>query len=106
MRLPALTDRDNDVIEAALRATIEGPFFPDWEFGTLIGFYRAEVRRVLDHWPDGMGTEPTDSIVHAVLAQLTGYPHNEWEAWAAYSDASEVELKAVQRHYGDRPRES
>jgi hypothetical protein len=103
MALPELTERDHDVIKSALRATIEGPFFPDWEFETLFGCDRSEVRGVLGNWPDGIGTDPTDGVVYGALRQLVGYPHDKWEAWALYSDASEGELKTVLRHYSDRP---
>jgi hypothetical protein len=46
-----LTDRASDIVHAALRASIEGPLVPDWEFHILMGVQREEMRAVLDAWP-------------------------------------------------------
>ena len=50
-RPDAVDERDRDVIERCLRAAVEGPFFPDWEFHALFGLDREEVRAVLSAWP-------------------------------------------------------
>ena len=94
-----MTDRDRDVIEDVLRATVDGPFFPDWEFQILFGFDRERVRVVLDAWPEGIGTEETDEVVQSALGQLIGYPHGAWNEWATFSRASIDDLKAVARRY-------
>ncbi|WP_263974564.1 hypothetical protein [Myxococcus xanthus] len=39
--------RDEQIIQECLRATVEGPFFPDREFPVLFGFDRAEVAAIL-----------------------------------------------------------
>jgi hypothetical protein len=92
----SLTERDIHVIHAVLRAAVDGPFFPDWEFGTLMGVTRGEVRVVAEHWPTiAPGSSTVNASVHGALANLLGYPHHEWEAWAAFSDAGEQELEQV-----------
>ena len=106
MRKPELTERDHEVIRALLAATVEGPFYPDWEFQTLFGFDRQEVREVLDRWPEGVGADPTDAVVYGAFNNLLGYPHDDWDAWSEYSDATQAEVKEVKRHYGWRPRDS
>lgn len=72
----SLSESDRRLIGACLRAAVEGPFFPDWEFEVLFGFRRDEVRAVLDAWP---ASEPIDrttrAVVCATLNQLLGYPH-------------------------------
>ena len=97
--MAALTERDRDVIQSVLLATVDGPFYPHWEFQTLFGYERDTVRAVLDAWPEGIGTDHTDGVVQAAIFQLLAYPHGEWDAWSARSDASIDELKAVARRY-------
>ena len=49
---------DSRVIGECLRAAVNGPFFPDWEFSTLFGLTRDEVRAVADwreHLAQGLG---------------------------------------------------
>lgn len=41
----ALTQDQRDIVERCLHAAVEGPFFPDWEFHTLMGLH---WRRVLE----------------------------------------------------------
>jgi len=97
--MSSLDDSERDVIRDVLRATIDGPFFPDWEFATLFGYERERVQSVLDAWPEGIGTEETDEVIQGALGQMIGYPHGEWEVWATFSRASIDDLKAVARHY-------
>ena len=35
-----------ETVRRALKATVEGSFFPDWEFETLIGVNREMVQQV------------------------------------------------------------
>ena len=75
---------DVDIIRRCLGATVDGPMFPDWEFYTLFGLTRDEIRDVLATWPDlpkvipdGYDTAAsvrTVAITNA-LANLLGYPH-------------------------------
>ena len=90
-----LTDREADIVRAALRASVEGPFFPDWEFQTLMGVERDEMRSVLDAWPQVTDAEIADLAINNAFNNLIGYPHDEWEAWARYSDANREELARV-----------
>lgn len=70
----------------------KGPFFPDWEFQTLMGGERDEMRAVLDAWPNVSDGENADVAINNAFNNLLGYPHDEWEAWAKYSDADPEEL--------------
>ena len=47
MSLANLDEKERGVVRECLGATVEGPFFPDWEFQTLFGLERDEVRRIL-----------------------------------------------------------
>lgn len=54
---------DQEVILQCLLAAADGPFFPDWEFSTLFGFEREEIRRTASTWPDtDDGAEHGDAI--------------------------------------------
>jgi crotonobetainyl-CoA:carnitine CoA-transferase CaiB-like acyl-CoA transferase len=80
-----LAPDDIALIAACLLASDEGPFFPDWEFQTLFGVERGELRRVRMRWPNVSLIEETvyvsvmNSIVH-----LLAYPHREEEALLRY----------------------
>lgn len=45
-----LTGIEGELVRRCLAASVDGPFFPDWEFETLFGLTRDEVREVLDAW--------------------------------------------------------
>lgn len=71
-----LLESEVNTVRCCLRAAVEGPFFPDWEFETLIGVDRQVVREVLSEWP--LRTVSQDEFVCAVLgsmSNLIGYPH-------------------------------
>jgi hypothetical protein len=93
-----LTERESEVVRSALRASVEGPFFPDWEFQTLMGVERSEMRAVLEAWPEIVDPEAADLAINNALNNLIGYPH-EWNAWARYSDADRQELAQVFSHW-------
>ena len=47
-----LTEKEMELVRQCLRAAVQGPFFPDWEFHTLFGLEREDVAAVLSRWPD------------------------------------------------------
>jgi hypothetical protein len=74
-----LSPEDVHLIGAALDAAVSGPFFPDWEFHTLFGLSRDEVKRVAAGWPDNATEPDTELAVWNSLANLWGYPHGQAE---------------------------
>ena len=55
-----------------------GEYFPDWEFQTLIGVDRQEVREAATSWlADGVISDDALDTTHSVLNNLLGYPHGE-----------------------------
>jgi hypothetical protein len=93
-----LTQRDEEVIRAALAAAVDGPFFPDWEFHALFGLERDDVRQVLLAWPSRRDRTAALAVKNA-LNNITGYPHRRWDAWPAFSDATKDELVATLRRW-------
>lgn len=83
----SLTSEEVEVLASCLRAAVEGPFFPEWEFSTLLGFERAEVEAVANSWPATADGEREYRVLSAVLNNLLGYPHNvtaaSWREWIA-----------------------
>ena len=87
------------VAKECLRAAVEGPFFPDWEFHTLMGVSRAEARMVLDTWPvRTVEPEAFRCAILSSLGHLVCYPHGEEEAWGRYISVEPEEvLRAAER---------
>jgi hypothetical protein len=73
--LELLSDPDREVIHRRLRAASDGPFFEDWEFGSLFGLERSEVRAVLARWPSVLVVETTWLAINNSIGNLLGYPH-------------------------------
>lgn len=92
MSLSSLTPVEREIAFECLRAASEGPFFPDWEFATLFGLKRDEVRRISAAAPD-----IDDSIEEAAIAinNLLGYPHNQEAAWSQYISVPAAEVRRI-----------
>ncbi len=88
--------RDLAIIKAALDIAVTGPFFPDWEFGTLLGFSREDVAAIAQRWPNGFPAQ--DDVRRAAIAtmnNLLGYPHDLMDDVTKMTGASECELRDV-----------
>ncbi len=81
------------VIKACLRAVVDGPFFPGWEFHTLFGLEREEVRQVLASWPEGADADTQFIAVNNALGQLLGYPHGREDVWDDFIPVSREPLQ-------------
>ena len=90
-----LSDQDRLIVRDCLRAAVEGPFFPDWEFHTLFGLTREEVRWVLETWPETGAADVQDTAVRNSLNHLLGYPHNDWEAWRRFISVDPPDVAGV-----------
>ena len=97
MSLANLNEREREVVRECLRAAAEGPFFPEWEFETIFGLKRDEVRQVLLSWPKL--DESDDSVVRAInnsFNNLLGYPtRNKAETWPKFISVSGIELARI-----------
>jgi len=79
---------DDEVIRECLRAAVDGPFFPDWEFATLFGFERGEIRNIAERWPEWDDAGEQSDAVNNTLNHLLGYPINQRERWTDYISVS------------------
>ncbi|QDE89427.1 hypothetical protein BHS06_10910 [Myxococcus xanthus] len=87
--------RGAKIIEECLRAAVEGPFFPDWEFPVLFGFDRTEVAAILASWPVWDDFKAQSAAVNNSLNNLLGYPHKKWAQWPQSISGSPEEVDAV-----------
>jgi hypothetical protein len=70
MRTDDLSEAELDVIGQCLRAAVDGPVLPDWEFHGLIGLDRVEVAVVAEEWPSTSSKSRQDLAVGNVLNNL------------------------------------
>ncbi|MCE9553685.1 MAG: hypothetical protein K8T91_09985 [Planctomycetes bacterium] len=50
MALEHLDEAEQAIVLGCLRAVVNGPFFPDWEFRTAFGLKRSEMADILARW--------------------------------------------------------
>ncbi|QQR88712.1 MAG: hypothetical protein IPJ88_10735 [Myxococcales bacterium] len=78
MAFAYLSEKDIEIIGQCLVASVNGPFFPDWEFATLFGLEREEVGTVMRTWPNVLDDDNSALLaVKNALGNLVGYPHGE-----------------------------
>src|SRR3954471_19325806 len=76
--LSSLSEREKQTVFECLRAASDGPFFPDWEFPTLFGLERDQVRRIvaaIPHIDDS--SEEVALAINNAMVNLFGYPHHQ-----------------------------
>ena len=74
-----------DIVKCALNATVEGSFFSDREFETLIGVNRETVKKVQQSFPrQTVDPEEFFCAVFGSMRNLLGYPHGRDEELIAY----------------------
>ncbi len=84
---------DQNVVKACLRAAVDGPFFPDWEFATLFGLQRDEVRQVLSSWPEGIDSHVQLVAVNNALNHLLNDSFRRDDAWASVIPADRAHVE-------------
>jgi hypothetical protein len=76
MSLVNLSEHERHVILHCLQAAADGPFFPDWEFRTLFGCERNDIRAIVAAWPRVDDSDPTVAVaINNAIVNLIGYPH-------------------------------
>lgn len=83
----ALTEHEREIVSQCLRAAVEGPFFPEWEFQTLMGVSREEISGLRTRWQASVIDHDDEDVVRNVLNHLIGYPHGHETEWRAHIDA-------------------
>jgi hypothetical protein len=75
MQIEHLEPDEIALIGACLKAAAHGPFFPDWEFETLLGLSRQQIAFIAGEWPANAAAPRTETAVLNALVNLSGYPH-------------------------------
>lgn len=96
MNFSGLSDDDVTVLGEALRASADGPFFPDWEFHSLFGLNRSEVRAIANAWPRRVASaKDIELAVNNSLNNLLGYPHGEEAVWSKWISVDKGQLRTL-----------
>jgi hypothetical protein len=104
MSIQRLDPQEIALVKAAFRAAVDGEFFPDWEFATLFGISRLDMRAVAQEWPMNRADPTTEVAVFNALTNLVGYPHNMENELAEFGlsvDAMRTVLFKLQRDGSD-----
>jgi hypothetical protein len=103
MSLGDLSPGERNIVLECLRAAVEGPFFPDWEFQTLFGLERKEVKEIADAWP--ALNERDRKIAMAIngsFNNLLGYPHRCEKEWPRFISVSREEAENIYSKWRSR----
>ena len=96
MSLQTLTEDEKRVVFECLRASEDGPFFPDWEFHTLFGLQRQEFARIVAALPDIDDSDESVSLaINNSMNNLLGYSHGEAAAWRRFISVPVSEVKRI-----------
>ena len=91
-----LSDVDKVVVGQALHAAADGPFFPDWEFHTLFGLERSDVRAIANAWPErNASSKDIELAVNNALNNLLGYPHQQEVVWSQWMSVDRRQLNGL-----------
>jgi len=90
------SNAEQQVFQEALFAAARGPFFPDWEFQTLIGFDRSDVEAAAESFsPSTPVTGELALMLNNCMANLLGYPHGQDSTWSQWLSVTPRELEAI-----------
>ena len=106
MPLTELSIDERRVVLECLRASAEGPFFPEWEFSTLFGIARPDLVRIVEAWPEiDERTEEVQLAINNSMNNLLGYPHACEDAWPQFLSVPRSEVERIYAKWcGDRHR--
>ncbi|MDU8926759.1 hypothetical protein RXV86_05110 [Alisedimentitalea sp. MJ-SS2] len=90
----AFTDKDVESVRRCIQAIAEGPFLPDWEFATVMGFKRQELQDwlaldVFEIEGDAM------KMAIAAMNNLSGYPHGKNEELEDMTNLARNEIRPL-----------
>ena len=91
-----LSATEQHLIYQCLEATVDGPFFPDWEFSILFGLTRQEVEQIVIDW---VTVDKNSSVailaINNSLNNLLGYPHRCDLEWHDFISVDRKELRTI-----------
>jgi hypothetical protein len=94
-----LNAEDLELIRRCMLACLnDTESFEEWEFSTIFGVNRDQMRAVMERWPDVDQTS-TDVLcaVGNSLANLLGYPHGHNDDFDAHFGVPFADVKKLMR---------
>ena len=89
MNIAKLTDDEICIVKECLKASLDGPFFPDWEYETLIGAKKSEIEKIIQGLPNIHENKyDITQVICSCLGNLIGYPHGREDEWEKYVSAN------------------
>lgn len=89
-----LQDDQVQLVAACLLAAANGPFFPESEFRTVLGFERAEIKAFARTWPASDDEHEEFLAINSSINNLLGYPHRKNDEWSKWIPVARDELDA------------
>jgi O-methyltransferase domain/Dimerisation domain len=87
---------DSHIIFECVRAAANGPFFPEWEFHSIFGLRRDDLRSLLETWSArDESKEDVRLAINNSMLNLLGYPHSCERAWADYISVPRSEVARI-----------
>ena len=89
--------KDKKIIFECLKASVYGPFFPDWEFSILFGLERNDIENIISDWEKiNINNKNVQLAINNSINNLLGYPHGISDKdWLSYISISREELKKL-----------
>ena len=104
MPLKDLSNDEQRVIGECVRAAVEGPFFPMWEFHTLFGLEHQEVADIaFARLPPEDSREDVRIAINNALNMLTGYPHKRYDVWDKYISVPPMDVRRILKKWKGTP---
>jgi 5-formyltetrahydrofolate cyclo-ligase len=103
--LSNLSARQKEIVRRCMAVAAEGELYPDWEFPTIFGVYRAEMILFVNQWPNLDETDKrVEWAINNALNNLAGYPHKWQRDWAVHLDFSRDEVvETLAKWSGTKP---
>ncbi len=94
MLINQLNEKEREIIQKVFLASVNGPFFEDWEFSTLIGMERNQLTNLLESWPNynDKDDDVLFNAIHNCIGNLLYYPHKKEQLFNQMVSAGEKEL--------------
>jgi hypothetical protein len=105
MALTNLDANELTVVRECLLAAVESSWFPDWEFDTLFGLSREQVRAVLNTWPTvDESTEVVQIAINNSMNNVLGYPSQDKDReWSTLISVQHCEVMRIFDKWKGRP---
>lgn len=80
-----LNDRERQTVLECLFAAEQEEFFPEWEFETLFGITRNQLKSVREKWPTVDTSQPeVGAAIVCSMNHLLAYPYAQDGKWERY----------------------